>query len=171
MVVLPFYVHISTNAGPCACLSGLTKPRCAPTRRGCSAVNKRLLDGGFGGKSWLEILINHWPSCWILTSLYSFTCCCCSLSCPPACSSPVYAYPVNIPPLLSSLWIALPLFLSLSSPPSSLLLSTIRICVATSFFSSHLSHSLLLPSCRPGFLKAWPSPEPPKDPSFPCLAA
>lgn len=122
---LKCFVRASAWAGTCACLSGLVKPRCV------SAANKRLLDGGFGAKSWLGILINHWPSCWILTSLYSFICCCCSLSCPPACSSPVYAYPVDIPPLLSPLWMALlPLPLSL---PSSLPLSHLFLCICVTF--------------------------------------
>lgn len=135
-------------------------------------MNKRLLDGGFGGKSWLGILINHWPSCWILTSLYSFIFCCSSLSCPPACLSPFYAYPMDISPPLAS-----PLFGKPSSsflPPSpllfthflSLLLSTFSICVTISLFSFPLPHSLWFPSSRLGLLKALPSLGPPKDPLF-----
>lgn len=123
---------------------------------GVSAVNKRLLDGGFGGKSWLGILINHWPSGWILTSLYSFICRCCSLSCPPACSSPVYAYPLDIPPLPSS-----PLF----GWPSSLFLSSLLFTPLPSLSVVYLT-PCDSPSSRPGLLKAWPSLEPPKDPLF-----
>lgn len=101
----------------CVCLS-MVKLMCA--LRTCRRVNKRLLDGGFGAKSWLGILINHWPSSLILTSLYSFICCCCSLKCPPACSAPVYVYPVDIPPLLSP-----PLF---ECPSALFLISSVVYC-------------------------------------------
>lgn len=101
---------------------------------GVSAVNKRLLGGGFGAKSWLGILINHRPSGWILTSRYSFICCRCSPPCPPAllasrlCISS--GYPTS--PLPSSLWMALlplprpslSIFPPLRSFPPSLLLSS-----------------------------------------------
>lgn len=113
---------------------------CACERGSVSALNKRLLDGGFGAKSWLGIVINHRPSGWILTSLYSFICCCCSAS-----SSAVYAYPVDIQPLLSPPLFGWPssLFLSLSIPlPSSLLLPHLFCCPP---------HSLRFPSSRPSF--------------------
>lgn len=114
----------------CACVGG---------GGGVSAVNKRLLDERFGEKSWLGLLINHWPSCRILTSLRGFICLSCWCTAIGHPTSPLFGEPSSLP-LLSYLFCRLYLLMRVTC---SLLPAPLLIPLQLARSSQGLAETLL----------------------------